>query len=58
MIEYIDGKFRSQNPAGDYPEDFHMENGNYSCKCVECGNEFAGHKGRCVCKRCKEAKNE
>ncbi len=41
------------DPTGhDWPEDFSHENGNYYCHCIECGNEFRGHKRRVVCKKC------
>lgn len=36
----------------DWPEDAEHENGNYSCRCYSCGNEFIGHKRRVVCRAC------
>lgn len=44
-------------PASDFerrswPEDFPHENGNYTCKCCHCGEEFIGHKRRVTCKLC------
>ena len=36
----------------DWTEDFEYENGNYSCICQECGNEFIGYKRRTTCKKC------
>ncbi len=39
----------------DWPEDFHMENGEYSCRCVGCAEMFVGHKRRMVCKICTQA---
>lgn len=36
----------------DWPEDFHLENGNYTCMCSNCGYEFTGLKRRVVCKCC------
>ena len=38
---------------GNYPEDFHLENGNYINVCKICGNYFLGYKRRCVCKLCQ-----
>jgi hypothetical protein len=40
--------------AGDWPEDFHHENGNYRCHCICCKNGFRGYKRRLVCKACWE----
>lgn len=45
-------RFLSDDPAGDWTEDFAHENGNYMCGCVKCGKRFLGHKRRCVCKVC------
>lgn len=45
--------FFPQNPLGDFPEDFHLENGNYSNTCIHCKEAFAGHKRRKVCKKCE-----
>lgn len=36
----------------DWPEDASHENGNYFCKCSNCGCDFIGHKRRHTCKRC------
>lgn len=36
----------------DWCEDSHMENGNYICKCIDCGEKFIGHKRRVQCKKC------
>ncbi len=36
----------------DWPEDFNNENGNYSNRCMLCGFDFVGNKGRLVCKYC------
>ncbi len=41
-----------QYGIGDYPEDATHENGNYMCVCVECGDNFIGHKRRVICKHC------
>lgn len=38
--------------AGDWPEDFSHENGQYQCMCCHCGNMFIGHKRRVTCKAC------
>lgn len=42
--------------AKDWPEDFSHENGNYECRCCDCGGLFIGHKRRVVCKECATAK--
>lgn len=42
-----------QNPK-NWQSDFSHENGNYFCKCVECGKDFIGHKRRVVCKVCDD----
>lgn len=41
----------------DWPEDFHLENGNYSNICIQCEDTFLGHKRRNICKKCA-SKNE
>ena len=38
----------------DFPEDFHLENGNYWNNCYMCRNQFRGYKRRVVCKICEE----
>ena len=38
--------------TGNYPEDYHLENGNYQRKCIKCDNIFNGHKRRIICKKC------
>lgn len=43
------------NVAGDWPEDAPHENGNYHCRCCQCGRMFVGHKRRVVCKICATA---
>ena len=47
-------RFLSDDPLGDWPEDFPHENGNYMCRCIQCGKNFMGHKRRCVCKTCNQ----
>lgn len=39
---------------GNWPEDFHLENGCYQRICMYCGNLFYGYKRRIVCKTCSE----
>lgn len=41
-------------PAGprDWAEDFSHENGQYSCICTTCREQFVGHKRRVTCKLC------
>lgn len=36
----------------DWTEDFTHENGNYLNRCIECGEQFKGHKRRVICKKC------
>jgi hypothetical protein len=36
----------------NWREDFHLENGNYLCRCVYCSQDFIGYKRRCVCFLC------
>jgi rRNA maturation endonuclease Nob1 len=38
--------------AGDWPEDFKHENGNYANQCLGCGTLFKGNKHRRMCKVC------
>ncbi len=45
-----------QGYQGDWPEDSHLENGNYWCKCVTCEADFIGHKRRVVCRECSTPK--
>lgn len=40
---------------GDWLEDSHLENGNYTSLCARCGESFTGHKRRFVCKVCSRA---
>ena len=40
------------DPRRNYPEDAHLENGNYFCECYECKETFVGHKRRGCCKLC------
>jgi hypothetical protein len=44
----------SGSAAGDWPEDFAHENGNYRCRCISCGDSFNGHKRRAVCRVCHD----
>ena len=37
---------------GCWEEDYTEENGNYSCMCTDCGNQFIGYKRRTQCKIC------
>lgn len=36
----------------DWPEDAGHENGNYECRCINCGAHFTGHKRRVFCRLC------
>ena len=36
----------------NWPEDAGHENGNYECRCSQCGTAFYGHKRRVVCRAC------
>ena len=49
-ILVISGNIISRN----FPEDFHLENGNYWNNCYICQNQFRGYKRRVVCKICEE----
>jgi hypothetical protein len=40
------------DPERDWTEDFSHENGNYSCRCFQCGLTFVGHKRRVQCRKC------
>jgi hypothetical protein len=40
-----------ENP-GNWPEDFAHENGQYLCRCHDCGENFTGYKRRVTCKVC------
>ncbi len=40
----------------DWPEDWPLENGNYSCRCLECWVIFIGHKRRQTCRACTFSK--
>jgi hypothetical protein len=37
-----------------WKEDFKHENGNYLNVCVQCNDEFLGHKRRVICKECQD----
>lgn len=41
-------------PAHDWPEDYGLENGHYFQKCSSCQKDFAGHKRRHTCRKCKQ----
>lgn len=38
--------------SGNYPEDYHLENGNYENICKKCGDRFFSYKRRVICKVC------
>ena len=38
----------------DWPDDSHLENGKYTCRCLDCGRFFVGHKRRLQCRVCAE----
>ena len=40
------------SPERDWQEDRRFENGQYFCKCLDCGETFIGHKRRLQCKSC------
>ena len=42
----------------NWPEDFPTENGNYTCICCICDQEFIGNKHRVICKECAENGNK
>ena len=39
---------------GNFPEDYHHENGNYQNFCYSCGSHFIGYKRIVYCKVCDE----
>lgn len=41
----------------DWIEDNNQENGNYTCLCVFCQEEFVGYKWRAVCKLCTRSRS-
>lgn len=41
-----------------WPEDWPHENGQYLCRCRECGRSFLGHKRRHMCKPCSDTRTE
>ncbi|MEK7945764.1 hypothetical protein WKR98_13490 [Pigmentiphaga sp. YJ18] len=45
---------RAAGSPRDWIEDAGHENGNYQCKCTDCGQTFMGHKRRVVCKVCAQ----
>lgn len=47
----------STGPA-DWPEDNHLENGNYLNICCHCAVTFVGHKNRVCCKLCANKAKE
>jgi hypothetical protein len=44
-------------PMRNWEEDFSHENGQYTCRCVECGHKFIGHKRRQECKDCAASRS-
>ncbi len=47
-------EMRMQDTFHDWPEDAHLENGNYVNSCCKCKQRFIGHKRRVVCKACHQ----
>lgn len=43
-------------PKRCWKEDYHLENGQYTCTCYICRHQFVGHKGRFICKTCDKKK--
>lgn len=41
----------------DFPQDSHLENGNYTNTCCLCKGEFIGYKRRVVCQECTNENN-
>jgi hypothetical protein len=52
LVMSVSDTSTSQNTDRNWTEDAAHENGNYECRCVECGNSFIGHKRRVLCKLC------
>lgn len=42
-----------QSNPKNFPEDFTLENGSYTCRCCLCSGAFIGYKRRVVCKECE-----
>jgi len=40
------------NPECDWIEDSRHENGGYFNKCMQCKDDFIGHKRRLICRKC------
>lgn len=47
-----DCEYEADCRARNWTEDAGHENGRYSCRCIECGHDFIGHKRRVVCRLC------
>jgi len=41
-----------------WKEDLELENGQYTCHCLECGKDFIGHKLRLICRECAKQEEE
>lgn len=48
----MDDYMSKEEKARSWPEDFALENGQYSCRCISCKEIFFGHKRRYICKKC------
>lgn len=42
------------NPERNWLEDYHLENGEYYCRCRACNHFFIGYKRRVRCKLCAD----
>lgn len=52
LVNAARDQLKADPHAGDWPEDFPHENGNYYCHCLRCGSQFVGYKRRLECKVC------
>lgn len=50
--EHTQGRSAPVSWAGDWTEDYVLENGQYFNNCIHCGQQFCGHKRRVVCRVC------
>jgi len=51
--EFVKYQMPEMDAPENYPEDYHLENGNYVNACIKCGKYFYGYKRRVICKVCK-----
>ena len=52
LVILLDNKWPEFDSTKNWKENFKYENGNYINKCINCNNQFFGHKRRVMCKEC------